>query len=114
MSRRRSIYKLPKLRLKQKTITAVGTLVAFGLAILSLVTVATHSQTLNFWRDFLTENLGWAKILSPIVFTLVGLSLTRARFKIAQLNVLLGFILVLISFVGITGGKKLDKAGSIR
>ena len=113
MSRRRSIYKLPKLRLKQKTITAVGTLVAFGLAILSLVTIATHSETLSFWRDFLTENLGWAKILSPIVFTLVGLTLTRARFKIAQLNVLLGFILVLISLVGITGGVKPDKAGSI-
>ena len=113
MARRRSIYKLPKLRLKQKTITAVGTLVAFGLAILSLVTIATHLQTLNFWRDFLIENLGWAKILSPILFTLVGLTLTRARFRLAQLNVLLGFILSLISLVGITGGLKPDQAGSI-
>jgi len=113
MSRRRSIYKLPKLRLKQKTITAVGTLVAFGLAILSGAAVGTHSSALSFWRDFLQENLGWAKILSPVLFALCGLVLTRAKFRFAQLNVLLGFILVLISLVGITGALKPEKSGSL-
>jgi len=113
MSRRRSIYKLPKLKLRQKTITAVGTLIAFGLTILSLVTVSTHSQTLSFWRDFLTENLGWGKILSPVLFALVGLTLSRAKWRVAQLNVLLGFILVLVSLLGITGAIKIEKAGSI-
>ncbi len=113
MSRRRSIYKLPKLRLKQKTIIAVGTLIAFGLAVLSAVSLGTHSQVLSFWRDFLGENLGWAKILSPILFVLIGLTLSRIRWKFAQLNVLLGFILVLISLLGLTGAVKPERAGSL-
>ncbi len=113
MAGRRSIYKLPKLKLKPKTIIAVATLVAFGLAILSLVTVATHSETLSFWRNFLNENLGWAKILSPIIFALVGLVLIRMKWKFAQLNVLLGFLLIVISLVGLTASVKPEKAGSL-
>ncbi len=113
MSRRRSIYKLPKLKLRQKTITAVGTLIAFALAILSIVTLATHSQTLSFWRDFLDSNLGWMRVLSPIVFVLCGLALTRSKWKFAQLNVLLGFILIMLSLGGLTGAIKFEKAGSI-
>ncbi|MBI4038492.1 DNA translocase FtsK [Candidatus Daviesbacteria bacterium] len=113
MARRRSIYKLPKLRLRQKTITAVGTLIAFGLAVLSIVAIATQSQTLSFWREFLAENLGWAKVLSPLIFLLGGLVLTKAKWRFAQLNVFLGFILVLVSLVGITGALKAEKAGNI-
>ncbi len=113
MSRRRSVYKLPKLKLKQKTITAIGTLIAFGLTILSIVALFTHSESLSFWRDFLTENLGWAKILSPIIFFLCGLVLTRAKWRLAQMNVLLGFLLVVISLVGITGSLNAEKAGTL-
>ncbi len=113
MSRRRSIYKLPKLKLRQKTITAVGTLIAFSLAILSIITLATHSDTLSFWRDFLDGQLGWMKLLSPVIFILVGLTLTRSKWKFAQMNVLLGFILVVLSLGGLTASMKYEKAGSI-
>lgn len=113
MARRRSIYKLPKLKLRQRTITAVGSLIAFTLAVLSIVALATGSETLSFWREFLTGILGWMAILSPIIFILSGLSLTRSRWKFAQTNVLLGFILVVLALGGLTASLRYEKAGSV-
>lgn len=113
MARRRSIYKLPKFKLKHKTITAIGTLVAFGLAVLSAAALFTHSESLSFWRDLLTEYLGVMKITAPIIFLLVGLTLTKARWKIAQTNVLLGFLLVVLSVISFIGAAKFEKAGLI-
>ncbi|MBI2085843.1 DNA translocase FtsK [Candidatus Daviesbacteria bacterium] len=113
MSRRRSIYKIPKFKLKPKTITAVGTLIAFGLAILSTVAVFTHSQSLSFWRDFLTENLGIIKFAAPIIFLLSGLVLTKVKWRFAQTNVLLGFILIIISLVSLIAAVRFEKAGII-
>ena len=93
MARRRSIYKLPKLRLKHKTITAVSSLVAFILAVLSTVALSTSSPVLSFWRNFLSDLLGWMKITAPVIFVLSGLVLTKAKWRFAQTNVLLGFLL---------------------
>ena len=113
MSRRRSIYKLPRLKLRNKTITAIGSLIAFTLSVLSIVALSTHSQTLAFWRDFLGSLLGWTKVSAPIIFLLSGLVLTRSKWKFAQINVLLGFILVILSLEGITGWLNLEKAGKV-
>ena len=113
MSRRRSIYRLPKLKLRQKTITALGSLIAFTLAVVSGISLATNSQTLSFWKEFLTKFLGWTAIISPLIFLLSGLSLTRARWKIAQTNVLLGLLLIVLSISGLTGFLKYEEAGSL-
>lgn len=113
MARRRSAYKLPKLKLKQKTITAIGSLISFTLAAVSAVALFTNSSALVFVKEFLENNLGWVKITAPVIFFLSGLVLTRAKWKFAQTNVLLGFILVVLSFCGITASIKYDRAGSI-
>ena len=113
MARRRSIYKLPRLKLRQRTITAVGSLIAFTLAVLSVVALVTNTAALSFWRDFLIGLLGWMSILSPIIFVLSGLVLTKSKWKFAQTNVLLGFILVVLSLGGLTATLRYDKAGSL-
>ena len=113
MSRRRSIYKLPKFKLKHKTITAIGTLIAFGLAILSAVSLFTNSQALSFWRDFLGNYLGVMKFSAPVIFALSGLVLTKARWRFAQTNVLLGFILLVLSFSSLIAAVKFDRGGAI-
>lgn len=113
MRRRRSIYKLPRLKLRQKTITALGTLIAFVLAVVSIVALSTHSQVLAFWRDFLTSILGWMRLAAPIIFLLSGLVLTGSKWKFAQTNVLLGFILVILSILGLTSSFKYAKGGMI-
>ena len=113
MARRRSIYKLPKLRLRHRTITAVATLIAFGLAILSTVSLVTKSEILNFWRDFLYSLMGWTNIFAPIIFILIGLSLTKARWRFAQANVLLGALLMILTLVSLTAPISFEKAGMI-
>ncbi len=113
MSRRRSIYKLPKLKLRQKTITAIGSLIAFILTTVSVVAIATHSEALAFWREFLVNLLGWTSFSAPVIFFLSGLVLTRSRWKFAQTNVLLGFILVVLSISGLLSALKDENGGAV-
>lgn len=113
MARRRSIYRLPKLRLRQKTITSVASLIAFIMAIVSTVALLTNSQTLAFWKEFLYSLLGWADIFTPVLFALSGLVLSRFKFKFAQINVLLGFLLIVLAVSGMSGSTSLEKAGII-
>ena len=113
MARRRSVYKLPKFKLKPKTITAVGTLIAFILAMLSIVAIVTQSQTLTFWRDFLGNYLGLTKFAAPVIFLLSGLVLTKAKWRLAQTNVLLGFVLVVLSFASLIAAVRFEKGGLI-
>ncbi len=113
MPRRRSIYSLPKLKLKQKTIVAVGSIISLILAGLSGVSFVTDSRYLSFWKEFLVSKVGWAAILSPIVFLLVGLVLHRVKWKFAQTNVLLGLITMLTALIGISGAASETAGGSL-
>ncbi len=113
MSRRRSVYKLPKLKLKQKTIVAVASLISFVLAAISAVALATHSQALQFWRQFLFELFGWTSFSAPVVFFVVGLVLQKVRWSFGQTNVLLGLVLIILALSGLTGAVKPYQAGSI-
>lgn len=113
MSRRKSIYHLPKLKLKQRTIIAVATLISFLLAALSIVALATHSPILNFWRNFLFSLFGWLAYFAPVLFVLIGLVLSKLKWRFAQVNVLLGFILINISFLGLTASIKPERAGAV-
>src|SRR5665647_1921172 len=97
MSRRRSIYSLPKLKLKQKTVITIGTIIAFAFAVISGVALATGTSKLLFWRDFLIGNLGWTAFFSPIIFLSASLVLQRFKWQFAQTNVLLGLITIVIS-----------------
>lgn len=113
MSRRRSIYRLPKLKLKQKTITGVATLISIILAGISTVSLVTTSQALDFWRRLLFEMFGWTSFVSPILFLLSGLVLQRVKWSFAQTNVLLGLILIVMSVTGLTTSIIPLQAGSI-
>src|SRR3989344_4515437 len=111
--RRRSIYSTPKIKLKKKTIIAIGSLVSFILAGLSLVTIVTDALALSFWRDFLKSIFGWTFILSPVAFVLSGLVLQKVKWGFAQANVLLGFILVILATTGLTGAFSAEAAGEV-
>ena len=113
MPRRRSIYSPPKLKLKQKTVIAVASLVSFMLALVSVVTIATEIQTLEFWRKILSRVFGWLAFTSPIVFLLTGLVLQKVKWKFAQMNVLLGFGLLIISLTSLTAAVSPDLSGDI-
>ena len=104
MPRRKSIYSLPKLKLKQKTIITVATFVSFILAGVSGVALVTDTPYLFFWRQYLIENVGFTAFLVPLVFALSGLVLQRVKWAFAQLNVLVGLLTMMIALMGLLAG----------
>ena len=113
MARRRSIYSTPRLRLKKRTIIAVGSLISFMLAGLSLVALITDVSILNFWKNFLYSSLGWTFVFSPVLFVLCGLVLQKVRWGFAQTNVLLGLVLLILSAGGLTAMISSESAGML-
>lgn len=101
--RKKSIYSLPKLKLKQKTVITVGTIVAFILAGLSLASLFSSSSYLSFWKQFLMSNLGFSAFIAPLVFAVTGLVLQRVKWKFAQMNVLVGLVTIMIALMGLLG-----------
>ncbi|MBI4036441.1 DNA translocase FtsK [Candidatus Daviesbacteria bacterium] len=104
---------MPKLRLKHRTIVTIGSLVSFMLAGLSIVSLATDTVALQFWKRFLFELFGWTAIISPIIFLLAGMVLQRFKWPFAQTNVLLGLILIIFSAVSLTAPFSTTSAGSL-
>src|SRR5579884_1410680 len=103
MPRRRSAYKLPKLKLKPKTVVTIGTLVSFILAIVSLASIFSTSAKLDFWRGMLEDNFGWTAIFSPIVFVVIGLVIQKTKWKHAQMHTLLGLITAIVALMALSG-----------
>ncbi len=102
MPRRKSVYKLPKLKLKQATIVAVGSLVAVILAVLSAISLVTDTTNLVFWREFLEGSFGWVALFTPLLFFITALVLQRVKWSFGQMNVLLGLLIIIISLAGLT------------
>lgn len=113
MSRRKSIYTLPKLKLKPKTIVAVATIISFILAGLSAVSLATQTPALMFWYEFLFNIFGWTAYFSPIIFIISGLVLQKMKWKFAQMNVLLGLILIILALGALTTPISQSVAGAL-
>lgn len=104
MARKKSLYSLPKLKLKHKTIITVATFVAFILAGVSAAAFLTNTQYLFFWRQYLIENIGFTAFLAPVLFVLIGLVLQKAKWAFAQMNVLLGLLVMMIAMMGLLAG----------
>ncbi len=112
MARRKSIYSLPKLKLKPKTVTTVATIVSFILSGISAVALLTTSRYLTFWKEYLLGNLGFSAFFAPLVFALSGLVLQKAKWAFAQLNVLVGLFVIMISLMGLMGAMS-ERAGGV-
>lgn len=113
MSRRRSIYSLPKLKLKQKTIITIGTVIALTFAVISGVSLVSETPKLIFWRSFLTSNMGWTAFSSPLIFLVTGLVLQRFKWQFAQTNVLLGLVTIVIALSSLTAPVSESMAGNL-
>lgn len=113
MPRHKSIYRLPKLKLKPKTIVSIATIVSFVLATISLASLFTHSSILKFWKDLLYENLGWTFIFTPLLFVMVGLVLLKIRWRFAQPNNLIGFAVATIGLMGLSAAASATSGGAV-
>jgi S-DNA-T family DNA segregation ATPase FtsK/SpoIIIE len=112
MARRKSIYSLPKLKLKPKTVMAISTFGSFILALVTLASFAAPTSFLSFWRDYLFTNLGTSAVLTPVILGLSGLVLHKVKWRIGQMNVLVGLITIMVAFMGLLGAVS-EKVGGI-
>ncbi len=110
MPRHRSAYRMPKLKLKQKTIVSIATLISLAFAAISLVSLFGHNRILTYVKTSLYEQFGWAYIFSPVLFVLIGLVLQKFKWRYAQVNVLLGFLAAMVGLMGLSAGAS-DVAG---
>ncbi|MFH0937456.1 MAG: DNA translocase FtsK [Candidatus Daviesbacteria bacterium] len=113
MPRRRSIYSIPKLKLRQKTVVTVGSIVAMVLAALSIVSYLAPTSKLSFWKNFLEGNLGWTAIFAPAIFLVAGLVLQRFRWFFAQTNILVGLLAIMAALSGLTSPISQTSAGDL-
>ncbi len=104
---------MPRLKLKHRTIVAVGSLVSLMLSGLSLISFATNTAYLDFWKNFLFEIFGWTAFLSPLVFLLSALILQKVKWRFAQTNVLLGLVLMILALSALTVSFSPVQAGTL-
>ncbi|MCL4367240.1 DNA translocase FtsK [Patescibacteria group bacterium] len=104
---------MPKLKLRHKTVVAIGSLIAIIFAGLSLVALLAQSTALDFWREFLLLNLGWTAIFAPIIFLVSSLVLQKFKWSFSQPNVLVGLLTIMVALSGLTGLMIADQAGAL-
>jgi S-DNA-T family DNA segregation ATPase FtsK/SpoIIIE len=104
---------MPKLKLRQKTVITVGSLISVILAILSGVSLVSETPALAFWRSFLVSNLGLTAIFTPLLFLVSGLVLQKFKWSFAQTNVLVGLLTVIVSLSGLTAPVSSERAGDL-
>jgi hypothetical protein len=112
MPRRKSIYSLPKLKLKQKTVFTIAALISFAFMALSIGAMVSQSDKIAFWRDFLFGNMGWVFLATPLVFLSIGLVLLKLKWSVAQPNLLVGMIAMMIGTMGLLGAVS-ERAGGV-
>lgn len=85
-------------------------------AVLSAISAASllyPSPQLAFWRSFLEGNLGWTAFLVPVVFLVATLVLQKMKMALAQANVLVGLLTIMISLSALTSPIVADQAGDL-
>ena len=102
---------MPKLKLKQKTVVAVASIVAFILAALSIGSLFSDSVYFAFWKEFIFTNLGWGAYLTPLAFIFTGLVLQRLKWRFAQMNIFVGYLAMAIALIGLFGMVGMTQGG---
>lgn len=98
-SRRRSIFKL---RLRKETVYTIFSLLLIFTASVSFLSFSRNGVLLTKLNNLLIKNFGWGALFFPAGLFLVGLLLTRMKLRIAKPNITVGFILILLSLLGVT------------
>lgn len=97
--RRRSIFKL---KLKKETVYTLFSLALIIFSALSLLSFTRNGLFLVKLNNALLKNFGWGALFFPISTLLIGLFFARLKLSLARPNVVVGFILTLLSLMGLT------------
>jgi len=99
---KRFLKKSFRLRIKKQTVYSIGSLFFLGLAFFVILSFSKQGVLLIHLNDFLTHVFGWGVFFLPFLFLVAGLMLTRFRTPFNEPNVLIGGILLFLSFLSFT------------
>lgn len=98
-TRRRSAFKL---KLKKETIYTLFSLTFIIFSALALFSFSKNGSFLIKFNNALVKYFGWGALFFPIGILLLGLLLSQIKLAVARANVVVGFMLTLMSLVGLT------------
>ncbi len=100
MGRRRKLFKL---NLRSESFISVAATLLILLAILTFLSFFAQSAIGSFViQETVNRFFGWGSILLPFILASAGLLLFRHRPRFINLNVLVGLVLLVVSFLGLT------------
>lgn len=100
MGRRRKLFKF---KLKKGSAASVAAVVLLLLAVLSFVSFFAQAASVSpILQDALNKIFGWSSILVPFILGVLGLLFLGRNFVFARLNTLIGLILLLVAFSGLS------------
>ena len=91
-----------KLKLKQATVYTFSSIALFSLAGLIILSFSRQGKFLTKLWLILTHYFGWGILFFPPFLIFAGLMLARVRWRISRPNVVVGSIILLISFISLT------------
>lgn len=103
MARRRGKRRRPfKLKLKKKTIYTIFGIGFFLGGIFLLLAFFKPTDSSSVVTNQLGDKFGSAGLFVPFIFIFLGLLFLNLKFYLSRLNVTLGYILLFLSFIGLT------------
>lgn len=99
---RRKKRKPIKLKLRTETIHSVVAVILISLGLLVIVSLTGQGALLASINDYLTYKLGASQLFLPFVFIASGLVMFRTKWMWSKPHVLLGTLLLMFGFMGVT------------
>lgn len=96
-----------KFKLKQKTIYTIFGIGFFLTGIFLLISFISPSESNAVITSQLSDGFGSGALLIPFAFLFIGLLFLQLKFYLSRINVTIGYILLVISYISLT------KSGSV-
>ncbi|HVF69342.1 MAG TPA: DNA translocase FtsK [Xanthomonadales bacterium] len=99
--RRSGRRKAFKFKLKKKTIYTIFGIGFFLTGIFLLISFFSPSESTAILTGQLNEKFGAGAFLAPFIFIFLGFLFLNLKFYLSRINVVIGFILIFISFISL-------------
>jgi len=91
-----------KLKIKRDTSFSIAKIFFFALAALVFISFSRQGAILIKFNDLLVTYFSWSSFFLPFLFLAFAFLMSRAKFPLAQPNVIVGGLLFFISMVTLT------------
>ncbi len=99
---RRFLRRSFRVRLKKSTIFSVGSILFLSFSGLIILSFLRQGSLLIKLNSSLLYFFGWGTIFLPFILAVAGLMLTKLRTQVNEPHVLVGAILLMLSFLGLS------------